>query len=43
MIPPWRVRKTADILEGMIADDLAPLATYQEMLFTHQGSRITQK
>jgi glutamine synthetase len=27
------VRKTADILEGMVADDLWPLATYQEMLF----------
>jgi glutamine synthetase len=27
------VRKTADILEGMIADDLWPLPTYQEMLF----------
>jgi glutamine synthetase len=27
------VRKTADILEGIVADDLWPLATYQEMLF----------
>ena len=27
------VRKTADTLEGMVADDLWPLATYQEMLF----------
>jgi glutamine synthetase len=27
------VRKTADVLEGMVADDLWPLATYQEMLF----------
>jgi glutamine synthetase len=27
------VRKSADILEGMVADDLWPLATYQEMLF----------
>ena len=27
------VRKTGDILEGMVADDLWPLATYQEMLF----------
>jgi glutamine synthetase len=27
------VRKTADILEAMIADDLWPLPTYQEMLF----------
>jgi glutamine synthetase len=27
------VRKTADALEGMVADDLWPLATYQEMLF----------
>jgi glutamine synthetase len=27
------VRKTADSLEGMVADDLWPLATYQEMLF----------
>ncbi len=27
------VRKTADMLEGMVADDLWPLATYQEMLF----------
>jgi glutamine synthetase len=27
------VRKTADELEGMVADDLWPLATYQEMLF----------
>ncbi len=26
-------RKTADTLEGMVADDLWPLATYQEMLF----------
>ncbi len=27
------VRKAADTLEGMVADDLWPLATYQEMLF----------
>ena len=27
------VRKVADVLEGMVADDLWPLATYQEMLF----------
>jgi glutamine synthetase len=27
------IRKTADQLEGMVADDLWPLATYQEMLF----------
>ena len=27
------IRKTADTLEGMVADDLWPLATYQEMLF----------
>ena len=27
------VRKAADALEGMVADDLWPLATYQEMLF----------
>ena len=27
------VRKTADELEGMVADDLWPLPTYQEMLF----------
>jgi len=27
------VRKTADMLEGIVADDLWPLATYQEMLF----------
>jgi glutamine synthetase len=27
------VRKTADTLEGIVADDLWPLATYQEMLF----------
>ena len=27
------VRNTADQLEGMVADDLWPLATYQEMLF----------
>jgi len=27
------VRKTADLLEGIVADDLWPLATYQEMLF----------
>jgi glutamine synthetase len=27
------LRKTADQLEGMVADDLWPLATYQEMLF----------
>ena len=28
-----RVRESADELEGMVADDLWPLATYQEMLF----------
>jgi hypothetical protein len=27
------VRKTADMLEGIVADDLWPPATYQEMLF----------
>jgi glutamine synthetase len=27
------IRKTADMLEGIVADDLWPLATYQEMLF----------
>ena len=27
------LRKTADTLEGVVADDLWPLATYQEMLF----------
>jgi len=27
------VRKVADELEGMVADDLWPLPTYQEMLF----------
>jgi glutamine synthetase len=27
------VRKAGDILEGMVADDLWPLSTYQEMLF----------
>ena len=27
------VRKVADALEGMVADDLWPLPTYQEMLF----------
>jgi glutamine synthetase len=27
------VRKTSDALEGIVADDLWPLATYQEMLF----------
>jgi len=27
------VRKAADALEGMVADDLWPLPTYQEMLF----------
>ncbi len=27
------VRATADELEGIVADDLWPLATYQEMLF----------
>ncbi|MEO6030056.1 MAG: glutamine synthetase type III, partial [Candidatus Binatia bacterium] len=27
------LRKTADTLEGTVADDLWPLATYQEMLF----------
>jgi glutamine synthetase len=27
------VRKTSDTLEGIVADDLWPLATYQEMLF----------
>ena len=28
-----RVRKYADELEGIVADDLWPLPTYQEMLF----------
>jgi glutamine synthetase len=27
------VRGSADELEGIVADDLWPLATYQEMLF----------
>jgi len=27
------VRASADVLEAMVADDLWPLATYQEMLF----------
>ena len=27
------VRKAGDTLEGMVADDLWPLARYQEMLF----------
>ena len=27
------VREAADALEGIVADDLWPLATYQEMLF----------
>jgi glutamine synthetase len=27
------VRKAGDTLEGMVADDLWPLAKYQEMLF----------
>jgi glutamine synthetase len=27
------IRKTADMLEGIVADDLWPLATYQEVLF----------
>jgi glutamine synthetase len=27
------LRKAADELEGIVADDLWPLATYQEMLF----------
>jgi glutamine synthetase len=27
------VRKAGDTLEGMVADDLWPLAEYQEMLF----------
>ncbi len=27
------VRKSADALEGVVADDLWPLPTYQEMLF----------
>ena len=27
------VRKAADKLEGIVADDLWPLPTYQEMLF----------
>jgi len=27
------IRKTSDTLEGIVADDLWPLATYQEMLF----------
>ena len=28
-----KVRATADELEGIVADDLWPLPTYQEMLF----------
>jgi glutamine synthetase len=28
-----QVRQAADELEGMVADDLWPLPTYQEMLF----------
>ncbi len=28
-----KVRSFADQLEGMVADDLWPLPTYQEMLF----------
>ena len=28
-----QVRETADTLEGVVADDLWPLPTYQEMLF----------
>jgi glutamine synthetase len=27
------VRAPADLLEGLVADDLWPLPTYQEMLF----------
>jgi glutamine synthetase len=27
------VRQSADALEGLVADDLWPLPTYQEMLF----------
>jgi glutamine synthetase len=27
------VRAAADVLEGIVADDLWPLPTYQEMLF----------
>jgi glutamine synthetase len=33
LIPPmWKVRAAADALEGLVADDLWPLPTYQEML-----------
>lgn len=33
LIPPmWRVRATADALEGLVADDVWPLPTCQEML-----------
>ena len=33
LIPPMaRVRTAADALEGLVADDLWPLPTYQEML-----------
>ena len=28
-----KVREAADKLEGLVADDLWPLPTYQEMLF----------
>jgi glutamine synthetase len=28
-----KVREAADTLEGIVADDLWPLPTYQEMLF----------
>jgi glutamine synthetase len=28
-----KVREGADLLEGIVADDLWPLPTYQEMLF----------
>ena len=29
----YAVRAAADVLEGMVADDLWPLPTYQEMLY----------
>jgi len=33
LIPPmWKVRAASDALEGLVADDLWPLPTYQEML-----------
>jgi glutamine synthetase len=34
VLPPMQeVRTAADALEGLVADDLWPLPTYQEMLF----------